>query len=506
MCRFRVSVPLGIILLLLTACGQGPNTPANNSSNPVGNSAAPVSLSITDEPPNGVTVLFFQVSLTAASLMPASGPSVSLLPNNTPIQIDVTELQAISAFLSTGSVPTGTYNSLKLTFGSPQLVIFNASDAAIASTCPLNTVCRLTPQIDNSATLSFSSAPFPVSVSANTPLGFLLDFHLNQVIQSDLSVNLGVTNGVTVSELPSTPPVGLARFGFLYGTVQNVSASQNQFTIQTAWGRTFTIDANSSTTYQNFPTSVCSANSFSCLAQGQIVQVEVASVQSDGSLLAATVSYIQAASQQVVEGNIVNLSTASGNTVMTILLHWSPNTSLLPVGGMATVTVPGTATFSVDSGNFIIPAGLSFAGTSDLLVGQQVQVGVASGTLSNSDSKGPWAPRSVSFTASSVELEPSQITGTITSINSSGSSFTLTTFANFFQSWSNSNLPSWTSTQITVQTTSQTAYQGLTGDSFSGLAVNDVVSVRGWLFSTPSGATPSALAAASVMQRPNGVF
>ncbi len=500
--RFRVSLSLslslGIILLFLAACGQGPN-----SNTSAANNSAPVSLSITDEPPSGVTVLFFQVSLTAASLTPASGPSVSLLSNNTPIQIDVTQLQAISAFLSTANVPAATYNSLTLTFASPQLVIFNASDSAIASTCPLNTVCQLTPQIDNSATLTFSSAPFPVAISANTPLGFLLDFHLNEVIQSDLSVNLGVANGVTVSELPSTPPPGPPPCGFLFGTVQSVNASQNQFTIQTAWGRTFTIDVNSSTTYQNFPTSVCSTEGFSCLAQGQIVQVQVASVQSDGSLLAATVSYIQEASQQVVRGNIINVSTTSGTTVMTLLLHWSPNASILPFGGIATVTVPSTATFSVDSGSFTIPSGLSFASASDLLVGQQVQVGVESGTLSTSGPNGPWAPPSVSFTASSVELEPSQITGTITNINSSESSFTLTTFPNFFQPWSWSN---WTSTQITVQTTSQTAYQGVSTDSFSGLTVNSVVSVRGWLFSTPSGATPSTLVAASVMERPNGFF
>jgi hypothetical protein len=501
--RFRVSLSFGMTMLFLVACGQGPS---KNSSNPVSNSVAPVSLSITDEPPSGVTVLFFQVSLTAASLAPASGPSISLLTNNTPVEIDVTQLQAISAFLNTANVPAAIYNSLTLTFGSPQLVIFNASDSAIASTCPLNTVCKLTPQIDNSATLTFSSTPFPVTVTANTPLGFLLDFHLNQVIQPDLSVNLGVVNGVTVNELPSTPPVGPPPFGFLYGTVENVNASQNQFTIQTAWGMTFTVDVNSSTNYQNFPTSVCSADTFSCLASGQVVQVQVASVQADGTLLAGTVSYIQAANQQVVEGNIINLSTASGNSVMTVLVHWSPNASTLPFGGIATVTVPSTTKFSVDSGNFTIPSGLSFASASDLLVGQQVQVSVASGTLSTSNGQSPWAPPTVSFTASSLELEPSQITGTITAINSSDSNFTLTTFPNFFPWWSNSNWSTWTSTQITVQTTSQTAYQGLTSDSFSGLAVNNVVSVRGWLFSSPSATTPSTLAAASVVERQNGFF
>jgi hypothetical protein len=462
---------------------------------------------MTDEPPSGVTILFFQISLTAASLTPASGSgSVSLLNNNTPIQVDVTQLQAVSAFLSTVNVPTGTYNSLTLSFANPQLVIFNAADQAIASACPLNTVCQLTPQIDNSQTLTFSSAPFPVTVAQKSPVGFLLDFHLNQVIQSDLSVNLGVTNGVTVEPLPSAPPSGPRPFGFLFGTVQNVDASQNQFTLETGWGRTFAIDVNSSTTYDNFPSSVCATSSFSCVVSGQIVKVQVASVQADGTLLAAQVSYVQAATQQVVEGNIIGLSTSNGNTVMKLLLHWSPDANSLPLGGIATVTVPSTATFSIDSDNFTIPAGLSFASASDLLVGQDVQVNVASGTLSNSHGSSHWNPRSVSFTANSVELEPSQITGRIAAIDSSTSSFTIQTFPNFFASCSNQNWPTWTPTQLTVDTTSQTTFQGLSPDSFSGLTTNSLVSVRGWLFSTPSGATPSTQLAEMVLGRPQGFF
>jgi hypothetical protein len=498
--RLRLLFSLGLIPLLLAGCSSAPvtNSPANN------NSGVPVSLSITDDPPAGVTVLFFQISLTAASLTPATGSgNASLLSNDAPIQVDVTQLQAISAFLSTANVPAGTYNNLSLTFANPQLVIFNASDATIASTCPLNTVCQLTPRIDNSsAALTFSSAPFPVTVAENNPLGFLLDFHLDQVIQSDLSVNLGVANGVTVSELPSTPP-GPPQFGFVFGTVQKVNASQNQFTIQTGWGRMLTIDVNGNTSYENFPSSVCSASGLSCVAQGEIVQVQVASVEADGTLLAATVSYIQTASQQVVEGNIIDLNTASGKTVMTLLLHWSPDTSTLPFGGIASVTVPSTAKFLVDSGSLTVPSGLSFASPSDLLVGQNVQVGVVAGTLSNSVGMGPWAPPSVSFTTSSVELEPSHITGTITGINSSASSFTIATFPNFFTRWFNSN---WTPTEITVDTTSQTTYQGLSSDSFSGLATGNLVSVRGWLFSTPSGATPSTQLAETIVVRANGFF
>lgn len=504
--KARLSLFVGLILLILAGCSQAPVSPTSSNSNGA-NSTAQVSLSLTDDPPSGVTVLFFQISLTAANLMPASGSSqVSLLNNNTPIQVDVTQLQAISAFLSTANVPTGTYKSLAITFANPQLVIFNAADPAIASTCPLNTTCQVTPKLDDSSTLTFSTAPFPVMVAQDTPLGFLLDFHLNQVIQSDLSVDLGVTNGVTVEELPPAPPFGPRPFGFLSGTIQNVKASQNQFTLQTRDGRMFTIDTNSSTSYENFPSSTCTTSSFSCLASGQVVKVQVANVQSDGTLLAAEVSFIQAASQQVVEGDVISVSTTNGTTVMQLVLHWSPSASLLPFGGLASVTVPSTATFSVDSGSFTISSGLSFASASDLLAGQEVQIGVAAGSLTKSATAGSWAPASVSFTANSVELEPSQITGLINTINSSESSFTITTFPNFFAFRYSPNFPSWMPSQITVQTSSQTTFQGLTTDSFSGLTTNSLVSVRGWLFSTPSGVTPSTLMGETVLGRPQGFF
>jgi len=420
------------------------------------------------------------------------------------VQVDVTQLQAISAFLSTANVPTGSYKSLTLTFANPQLVIFNASDQAIASSCPLNTVCQLTPSLDNPSSLTFSSTPFPVSVAQNTPLGFLLDFHLNQVIQSDLSVNLAVNDGVTVNELPSAPPSGFPRFGFLAGTVETVNSNPTQFTLETRDGRSFTIDVNSNTTYQNFPSSICTMSAFSCLASGQMVQVQVANLQMDGTLVAAEVSYVQAGSQQVVLGDVIGLNTANGTTVMKLLLDWSPNAGLLPFGGVASVSVSPTATFSVDA-NVTIPSGLSFSSASDLLVGQQVSVDVVAGSVVKS-AINRWAPHSVSFTTDTIELEPSQITGSIAAINTSASSFTITTFPNFFASWSQGNWPSWTPMTITVETTSQTTYQGFGTDSFSGLMTNSMVSVRGWLFSTPSGATPSTQVAEIVLGRPQRFF
>lgn len=50
-----------------------------------------------------------------------------------------------------------------------------------------------------------------------------------------------------------------------------------------------------------------------------------------------------------------------------------------------------------------------------------------------------------------------------------------------------------TTVQTPVETTSQTTYQGFTTDDFSGLAVNDLVSVRGWLIEQDNGLLDPAI-------------
>lgn len=483
------------------------NVTSTNSTSPSGDSA-PVSISMTDDPPQGVQVLFFQVSLMDASLTPASGSPVSLLNGNTPIQIDVTQLQALSAFLSTANVSPGSYTGLSLTFGSPLLVIFNASDSSIASTCAVGSVCQLTPTIDDdSATVNLTSAPFPVTVSANSPLGFLVDFHLNTIIQSDLSVNLGVTNGITVGELPPMPTPS-PRFGFLNGTVESVNASQNQFTLQTPWGRTFTIEASSSTMFSDFPSSACTTAGIACLAQNQVVQVQISGIESGGILMASQVTYLQEASQQTVEGIIFSYSA----TGMKILLRGNPTfNSALPLGGVASVTFATGTTFSVDADGFTIPSGLTFAGVENLTAGQTVKVNVQ-GSLTSTGT-GPtsgWGPPpSVSFTTNSVQLEPGQVTGNISALASPDFTLQYSVWPPCWPPLPCPNIVALVSTD--VQTTSQTTYMGFDPDSFSGLAVNGVVSVNGWLFEEDNGmmdpaVTPPTILAQTVSDHPNAVF
>jgi hypothetical protein len=490
-----------VFLLLMSGCGSQSSVTSNTTNfGPI--KAALVSLTVTDSPPAGVTVLFFQLSISAATLTPSSVGGVSLLPSNNgisePIPVNVTQLQTDSAFLGTGPVPPGTYTGLSVTFSeSSQLTIYNGSGAAIGS-CANNSVCQLTP-VPAPLTLAFpsagssSTAPFPTDLSLNSPVAFQLDIHLDTVIQPDLTVNLGATNGVTLSELP-TPPSGapVSALGHMIGTIQAVSstASPNEFVLQTGDGGNFTIDVGSNTTYSDFPSSACSTETFPCLAPQQIVKVEL-SLQTGGTLLASEVKYLQPAGRMVVEGDIIRLSVSEAGTLIDIVLQQGPPTptpDTLPYGQRATVTVPATGvTYAVDSGSFTIPNGLSFAGASDLFVGQQVLVVAVPGSLTTTSASGsstPWAgPAATTFTASSITLEPSQITGSVTEIIAGGF-FTLSTYPDYFLPTYQSSPISWypASVAVTVQTNSETAFTNFTPDSISGLAVNDVVSVEGWVF------------------------
>jgi hypothetical protein len=493
---------IAAFLLSMSGCGSQPSvtTPPSEPSA----ATAQVSLTVTDAPPAGVTVLFFQLSITGASLSPGG---VSLLSGSNPIPVNVSQLQTDSAFLSTANVPAGTYDSLSLTFSpSTQLTIYNGSGTVIgsgANACANNTVCQLTPS-PSDLSLTFNTSPFPVTLTAGTTLALKLDIHLDKVIQPDLTVNLAATNGVTISQMPA-PPAGEPNWalGRLIGTIQSVNSvtcalspscpsSFDDFTLQTGDGRTFTIRVNSSTTY-SYPSPVCSTDSFACLATGQVVKVEV-SLSADGNLIASEVDYVQPAGQTVVEGNVIRLSTSGGNTLMDLILQQGPPTPIpdvLRFGQRVTVTVPPTGvTYAVDSGSFTIPNGMSFASAENLFVGQEVSVVVQGSvtTAPGSGSSTPWGgPAVTTFTTNSITLEPSQITGSVQAVSTSTLSFGLSTNPNYFvpPSGTAGIPPTPAVFPIKVQTTSGTTFTNFTPDSISGLAVNDVVSVGGWLFLVP---------------------
>ncbi|MGC8548502.1 MAG: hypothetical protein ACP5M4_02270 [Acidobacteriaceae bacterium] len=504
---------------ILTGCGNGNSAIGTCTANCPAQ-LTPVSLSATDTPPDGVSVLSFQIQLTAATLNPTSGRTspVSLLPNesgpsgsSTPVSIDATQLQAVSQFLSSSSVPSTGYDSLSLTFANPKLVIYNVSDSAITGTCPIGSVCQITPTISGLSGVNLPLSYAQPALVPAQPLSLLLDFHLNTILQSDFSLNLGAPSGITVSQIPSASP----QLGYITGslpTVHSNVAGQSTFQFISQDNRTYTIDTSSATTFNNFPASGCSTGSLSCLAEAQNIRIQVGGISANGEPNAAKIDYIQSATQQTVDGTVIGLIPSPTNIAgappynLTLLIRNNPtnNPNLLP-GTVATVTFgSGIPSYSIDSDGFTIPAGLSFSNGDDFMVGQNIRVNIISGSLTTLTGQPPsstWsAPQSVSFQTNAVALRPSQFTATIATLNSSAQSFTFSgSTGAIFLPWTPSYL---NASSATVIATAQTTYQG--ADTFSGLANNDVVSVNGWLFPLTTNGNAPTVAAQSIVVRTAG--
>src|SRR5215813_14570999 len=113
--RSQLSFALALTCcVLLFACN------GSMSRNSVTN-GVPMSLTIGDTPPSGVAVLFFEASITGATLQPSDStkPAVSVLA--APVEVEFGHLQTDTAFLSLSNVTPDTYSSMNLTFGNAEM-------------------------------------------------------------------------------------------------------------------------------------------------------------------------------------------------------------------------------------------------------------------------------------------------------------------------------------------------------------------------------------------------
>ena len=469
---------------VLAGCG---NIAGMSSSSGMtgGSNAIQTSFSISDTPPANVTVLRFQIQLTAASLQPmGSGPAVSLL--NSPQVVELTRLQSESALLANPSVPGNTYTSLSATFANPQMTILNRSNTTYnvgGQSCAPGAVCTFNPTL-NKATVTDESAPFPIMLSGNSPVAFVLHFNVNASVQGDLSVS----PTINLKELPPLPGNVLAQF---HVTGRITAVNSPNFTLQTGFGAvTLNIATTSSTTY-DFD-SACTADNFGCLTVGEVVRVGVSGMPG-GALDAFNVELLAPVGMPALEGTVIAVNTAQNQIQVALGDFQDDPTARLAAasfafGRMLTINISGSTKFSVDTDGIILPPiapALSFAGISDTMIGQTVAVQPSPTAISVTASTNPVAFQ-ILFSASSVRLESSEVTATVASTNPSSapSSFTLNGLPPLFTG----ETPA--VTEIKVDTVTGTSFQNVSG--VSGLADGNTVSVGGLLFNT--GTTPTLLA------------
>src|SRR6266446_3877654 len=266
----RRTIPFALALLssnILASCGG-----SMNSMNPSG--GVPMSLTIGDTPPSGVAVLFFEASITGASLQPSDSKKQAVSLMTTPVDVEFGHLQTDTAFLDLGNVAPDTYQSLTLTFANAAMTIVNHSGAAIGS-CADNAVCELTPAF-TPATATVSSTPFPITISQNSVIGIRLDFDVNSSVQSDLSINPTVTIKQLTQRQDTDEMQQIEAIDEVDGQVTGVVG--NQITLMNERsGQSFTFSVDGSTVFEDFSRGGCTVSpaDITCVKMGQILDVDL---------------------------------------------------------------------------------------------------------------------------------------------------------------------------------------------------------------------------------------
>jgi hypothetical protein len=466
--RSQLSFALGLTCcVLLLACNGSMRSPSSVTN------GVPMSLTIGDTPPNGVAVLFFEASITGASLLPTDTSKSAVFVMSTPVEVEFGHLQTDTAFLSLANVPPDTYQSFTLTFGNAMMTIVNHSGAAIGS-CANNSVCKLTPNF-NPSTATLSTSPFPITISQNSVVGIRLDFDVDSSVQNDLSINPTVTIKKLTQRSDSDDQEEMERVDELDGQVTAVGT--NQFTLTDERSeQSFTINVDGNTMFEDFDGSGCTASpeDFSCLQTGQTVDVDL-SMNGTGTMLAKSVEFEEKVQKVAIKGTITSVD--STTQFHMVVFNEEPTMNGISEGSQIAVTIQPNAMFQVgreemgEDDGFMF-SGLSFAGGADLMVGQDVQI--RPGMVSSSGG-------TTTVTTDLVRLWPSQITGQVGNINNDSGTFTLTGLS-----------PLFTGATPPVTTINVVTLSGMDFMDFSGLGsltVGSTVSVRGLLFNTTGAPT-----------------
>lgn len=456
--------------VLLLACNS-----SMKQSSPSMSGGVAMTLTIGDTPPSGVAVLFFEASITAASLQPSGSMTAAASMLTNPVEVEFGHLQTDTAFVSLGNVAPGTYQSLSVTFDNAMMTIVNHSGMSIGS-CADNSVCQLTPSF-NPSMVSLSSAPFPITISQNSVVGIRLDFNVDSSVQS-MQNGLSISPTVTIKKLTqrqdSEDTQEMEQLDEVDGQVTMVGS--NSFTLMNERsGQTFNINVDNTTTFQDFDRAGCTASpeNFSCVQAGQIVDVDL-SENGMGSMLAKRVEFEENPQHVALKGTITSVDSATQFHM--VVFNEEPTLSGVTEGSPVVVMIQN-ATFQVgqeemgEDGGFSM-AGLSFASGSDLLVGQDVQIRAES----VSSSQG-----TTTITTDLVRLWPSQITGTVGNISSDNGMFTLTPVS-----------PLFTGAMPPITAINVVTLSGMDFIDFSGLtslSSGSTVSVRGLLFKTSGAPT-----------------
>lgn len=404
----------------LMACSGLPKTCTTNC---VVNGEATVSLTMTAAPltpPPGTNLLSFVVTVNTITLTPSTGSAVNIPLNAAALDIDLTKLQSDSVFLgSMATVPAGTYTSMSLSLSNP--VVTYCTQTSGSSGCAAGSLATIS---GGAAAPVISSAPFPLTITANEQAGLAINLNLNNALTVNASqvvtaVNLAAASILAASALPSVAnSLTTGQLDFIEdvtGVVTAINTSTESVTLQTSTGGSITAIANSSTIFSPNCTALNLSLSFaSCIVQGHVASLDTI-LHADGTFTLVEYDPLAATTGDWIEGIVTAAPSSSTQfeivTNGTVLAtSGSKIGSNLALGTPVNVTLVSPNPFLIDSKGLTIPS-TTFGGTdaSILIPGQTVAVHVTAFTAASG------TPPVATASADTLYLRFTRVTGSLAS-------------------------------------------------------------------------------------------
>lgn len=446
---------LPLVILAVIGCGGGnANSPLNGNPLPQ-QEFAPASISIHDMPPAGVTVLSFQATITGIAMQPGN---VSML--NTPMTLEMTQLQGMSAYMGTVLVPVGNYTSMTITLANPQMTFLNDTGSTMSmggmmdgTSCANGQICQLTPAM-MAYSVTISGSPFPLDVAANTPFNLQMDFDLMDSMQSNMGMNPDMTSMMQQSTGSSDV---FDHMDDMVGQISSVDVPDNQFTIGFVQGMpSMTVATDTNTTFEDFD-AVGKTNDMAGLAQGEIVLVKMR-LMAGGTLRASEVR-LESVDSQVLLGMVVAMNSATQFDM--VVMNEAPAFQGVNIGDVVRMNLQSGAAFNIDDTDLPV-SGMPFGSSADMMVGQMVEIEPTSALVSGTPPQ---------LNTNTVRLMETWMTATVAS-KIDASTFSIQGLPGMFGAANISTM--------TVSASSQTEFDNVSG--VTALNLGDTVSIRGPLF------------------------
>src|SRR5205823_6949631 len=131
-----------------------------------------------------------------------TGSAVSIPLNATTYAVDLTKVQSDSVFLGIpAGIPAGTYNSMTVSLSNPRVT--SCTQTSGSSGCAANSLAVVT---GAAATPQITTAPFPLTLTANQQAGLAVNVNLSNVLtisqtQTVTAVNFTAANALSASVL-----------------------------------------------------------------------------------------------------------------------------------------------------------------------------------------------------------------------------------------------------------------------------------------------------------------